>query len=183
MKPVKQARAERPIPQGVQGVLYLVDTPAENGAFICVPGFHKRVDDWLDTLDDDAEANQMLQLKDEGAAQAVLLGAKTKRVPASAGDLIIWDTRLPHSAASNVGDAPRVAQYITMNPIRQPLSEEQKHDNRMWWHERHAGFGEPRNREHYTLPKPAKLTQLGRRLAGIEDWPDYTTTTTTVAKL
>ena len=33
-------------------------------------------------LDNNAKANQMLQLKDEGAAQAVLLGAKTKRVPA-----------------------------------------------------------------------------------------------------
>jgi hypothetical protein len=37
--------------------------------------------------------------------------------------LIIWDTRLPHSAASNIGDAPRVAQYITMNPAG-PLTEE-----------------------------------------------------------
>ena len=114
-KPVSEAKTLRPIPKGVQGVLYLVDTPAENGAFICVPGMHRQVDEWLDTLPDDVRPNQMLQLKDESAAQSVLLGGKTKRIPAEAGDLIIWDTRLPHSAASNVGDAPRVAQYV---PIR-----------------------------------------------------------------
>ena len=88
------------------------------GAFICVPGMHRQVDEWLDTMPDDVRPNQMLQLKDENAAQSVLLGAKTKRVPAEAGDLIIWDTRLPHSAASNVGDAPRVAQYSAFSDQR-----------------------------------------------------------------
>lgn len=111
---VAEAKKQRPIPKGVQGVLYLVDTPAENGAFICVPGMHRQVDNWLETLPDDVRPNDMLKLKDESAAQTVLLGAKTKRIPAKAGDLIIWDTRLPHSAASNVGDAPRVAQYVCL---------------------------------------------------------------------
>ena len=69
------------------------------------------LEEWLDTLPDDVRPNAMLQLKDESAAQSVLLGSRTKRIPAKAGDLIIWDTRLPHSAASNVGNAPRVAQY------------------------------------------------------------------------
>jgi hypothetical protein len=113
-QPVAEAKKQRPIPKGVQGVLYLVDTPAENGAFICVPGMHRQVDSWLDTLPDDVRPNAMLQLKNESAAQSVLLGSKTKRIPAKAGDLIIWDTRLPHSAASNIGDAPRVAQYVCL---------------------------------------------------------------------
>ena len=104
------------------------------------------------------------------------------------------DTRLPHSAASNIGDAPRVAQYITMNPAS-PLSDEDIADNRRWWSERLAGvsaatlgwtvaaaltvdlcceqFGEPVNREHYTLPRPATLSPLGKRLAGIEPWPAH----------
>eukprot|EP01052_Picozoa_sp_SAG31_P081382 SAG31_NODE_41289_length_276_cov_13.932203_1_plen_71_part_10 len=60
----------------IKGVLYLVDTPESNGAFICVPGMHRQVNAWLDTLPEDAKPNQMLQLKHEGAAQSVLLGAK-----------------------------------------------------------------------------------------------------------
>ena len=59
-----------------------------------------------------------------------------------------------------------------MNPAG-PLTAEEIASNKVWWSERHAGFGEPRNREHYTLPKPATLTKLGRRLAGIEPWPKF----------
>jgi hypothetical protein len=40
----------QPVPFGTQGVLYLTDTTAEQGAFRCVPGFHRRIDAWLDAL-------------------------------------------------------------------------------------------------------------------------------------
>lgn len=40
----------RPIPFGTQGILYLTDTEAEQGAFTLVPGFHRRIDEWLDGL-------------------------------------------------------------------------------------------------------------------------------------
>ena len=86
---VAEAKKLRPIPKGVQGVLYLVDTPEENGAFICVPGMHNIVDEWLDTLPEDVTPNSQLQIKGEGQAQEVLLGGKTKRVTAEAGDLVI----------------------------------------------------------------------------------------------
>jgi hypothetical protein len=36
-----------PIAFGVQGVLYLVDTPEDEGAFYCVPGFHRKIGPWL----------------------------------------------------------------------------------------------------------------------------------------
>ncbi|MGZ8235437.1 phytanoyl-CoA dioxygenase family protein, partial [Methylobacter tundripaludum] len=39
-----------PIPFGVQGLLYLSDTSAEQGAFRCVPGFHSRIGQWLEEL-------------------------------------------------------------------------------------------------------------------------------------
>ena len=58
---VAEAKKLRPIPKGVQGVLYLVDTPEENGAFICVPGMHNIVDEWLDTLPEDVTPNSQLQ--------------------------------------------------------------------------------------------------------------------------
>ena len=45
-----EARAARPLPFGLQGVIYLVDTPPEQGAFVAVPGFHRRIDAWLETL-------------------------------------------------------------------------------------------------------------------------------------
>ena len=39
-----------PIPFGTQGILYLTDTPPEQGAFTLVPGFQRWGEDWLKGL-------------------------------------------------------------------------------------------------------------------------------------
>ena len=44
-------------------------------------------------------------------------GMNIESVPGNAGDLIIWHSALPHSNSSNTTDQPRIAQYITMNPV------------------------------------------------------------------
>lgn len=89
----------RPIPFGTQGVLYLTDTAADQGAFRCVPGFHHRIAAWLDGL--------------EGQdPRAVDLSAEAVCVPASAGDLVIWRQDLPHGASPNRAATPRLVQYL-----------------------------------------------------------------------
>lgn len=90
----------RPIPFGTQGVLYLSDTAADQGAFRCIPGFHRRIDAWLDGLGD---ANP----READLADGV------KHVAGRAGDLIIWRQDLPHAASPNRSDQPRLAQYLT----------------------------------------------------------------------
>jgi len=91
----------RPIPFGTQGILYLTDTPPEQGAFRCVPGFHRRLDAWLDALPEGA---------DPRAQDLHALGVKY--VGGRAGDLIIWNDRLPHGASPNRGTRPRIVQYL-----------------------------------------------------------------------
>ena len=98
---------------GVQGVLYLVDTPAEQGAFCAVPGFHRKITPWLSTLAANADPKQ---------EDLVALGPV--RIPGRAGDLVIWQTSLPHTSSHNLGVAPRVVQYITMSPAGGPQDEE-----------------------------------------------------------
>ncbi len=89
----------RPIPFASQGVLYLTDTAADQGAFRCVPGFHRRIDAWLDGL---------------GAQdpRTVDLGQEAVSVPAMAGDLVIWRQDLPHGASPNRAASPRLVQYL-----------------------------------------------------------------------
>ena len=41
-----------PVVFQVQGMIYLTDTTAEQGAFEAVPGFHRRIDAWLNSLDE-----------------------------------------------------------------------------------------------------------------------------------
>ncbi|RIV87545.1 phytanoyl-CoA dioxygenase family protein [Aurantiacibacter zhengii] len=89
----------RPIPFATQGVLYLTDTAADQGAFRCVPGFHRRIDKWLDSLDGTPP-------------RSVDLGAQQITVPGKAGDLVIWRQDLPHGASPNRAASPRLVQYV-----------------------------------------------------------------------
>ena len=148
----------RPVAFGVQGVLYLTDTPAEQGAFNCVPGFHKRIEDWLDDLPPDVDPKQQ-----------DLLALGTRRVAAEAGDLVIWHKALPHTAGRNRGNGPRVAQYITMSPAGDD-NEEARERRIAFWRERLSGLGRhEKEREHHESPT-AELTPLGRKLAGVDPW-------------
>jgi hypothetical protein len=93
-----------PVAFQVQGMIYLTDTSAEQGAFEAVPGFHKRIDAWLESLGDGVDPRR------------VDLSAEARRIAANAGDLIIWHSALPHGASPNTGDYPRLAQYVTRYP-------------------------------------------------------------------
>jgi hypothetical protein len=90
---------------GVQGLLYLCDTPAGQGAFSCVPGFHKKLEDWLADLPDDANP------------RAIDLDNEAIPIAGNAGDLIIWHQFLPHGSSPNRGCYPRIVQYLTMYPF------------------------------------------------------------------
>jgi hypothetical protein len=96
---------QTPIPFGVQGMLYLADASVDQGAFTLVPGFHRRVDDWLAGLPADAD-RRAVDLR----AQAIPIGGR-------AGDLVIWHHALPHGASPNRATRPRIVQYLTMFPF------------------------------------------------------------------
>lgn len=150
---------DRPVAFGVQGVLYLNDTPAKQGAFVCVPGFHRKLEDWLERLPPGSRTY-------EG-------DDPPRRIGAEAGDLIIWRTALPHSAGINRGVRPRVAQYIAMEPARDDDKEASRICKDFWRRRltgRYALGGRYRKgREHHESPT-AELTPLGRKLAGVDPW-------------
>ena len=98
---------QRPIPFGTQGILYLTDTPPEQGALTLVPGFHHRLSEWLDSLSPNANPRR----QDLHALGSVPIGGR-------AGDLIIWHHALPHGSRPNRGLRPRIVQYIDMYPGR-----------------------------------------------------------------
>jgi Phytanoyl-CoA dioxygenase (PhyH) len=95
----------QPMPLGMHGILYLIDTEPEQGAFTCVPGFHRRVADWLANLPAGV---------DPRAQNLHLLGSRA--IAGRAGDLVIWHDALPHGSRPNRGRMPRIVQYITMYP-------------------------------------------------------------------
>jgi ectoine hydroxylase-related dioxygenase (phytanoyl-CoA dioxygenase family) len=95
-----------PVPFAMQGVLYLTDTAANQGAFSCVPGFHKTIDAWLRALPTGANPYDFIPT---GAAYPIA---------GKAGDLVIWNDALPHGSSPNRAAVPRLVQYVKMFPAR-----------------------------------------------------------------
>ena len=102
----------RPIPFGTQGILYLTDTEPEQGAFTLVPGFHHRLDAWLDRLPAGTDPRRQ---------DLHALGSKP--IAGRAGDLIIWHHALPHGSRPNRATRPRIVQYINLRPARMEVRE------------------------------------------------------------
>jgi len=92
-----------PIPFGTGGILYLTDTPPEQGAFTLVPGFQRWGEAWLNALPYGADPRRQ---------DLYALGPRP--IGGRAGDLIIWHQTLPHGASPNRGSKPRLVQYINM---------------------------------------------------------------------
>ncbi|MBL7731529.1 MAG: phytanoyl-CoA dioxygenase family protein [Chitinophagaceae bacterium] len=104
---------KQPVPFGTQGILYLSDTSALQGAFTLVPGFHRRISQWLQSLPAGADPRKEDLYK---------LGVKP--VAANAGDLIIWHHALPHAASANRAESPRFVQYLNYAPAITSLQDE-----------------------------------------------------------
>ena len=98
------ASIHQPMSFGVLGILYLNDVAANQGAFQCVPGFHHRIGEWLESLAPGEDP------------RAAALELDAIPIAAGAGDLIIWRQELPHGSSRNRGHYPRIAQYIFMYP-------------------------------------------------------------------
>lgn len=97
---------ELPIPFGLQGLLYLSDTNEHQGAFTLVPGFHNKIENWINSLP--AGTNPRTENLYE-------LGAKP--IAANAGDFILWHQALPHGSSPNTATRPRLVQYINYMPV------------------------------------------------------------------
>jgi hypothetical protein len=94
----------QPIPFGLQGVLYLADTAANQGAFTCVPGFHRKIEHWLDGL----PAGEDPRTHD--------LRPEAMPIDGRGGDLVIWHQALPHGSSPNSAASPRFVQYMVGRP-------------------------------------------------------------------
>lgn len=106
---------ELPIPFGLQGLLYLSDTEATQGAFTLVPGFHNRITGWINSLPPGADPRtQNLQA----------LGATP--IAANAGDFILWHQALPHGSSPNTATRPRIVQYINYVPVDGEIKDKWK---------------------------------------------------------
>jgi len=153
-------------PHNVQGVLALSAQFDENvGGLQCIPWLFRSYDEW-----------KKRQPAERNPFQPDTAGLEDKivKVKLEAGDLVIWDSRQPHGIRPNRSDKQvRIAQYISMMPA-QPEDEALRQWRIQSWRDRVApeGYafpGDPRNWEQ-TRYETAQLTDLGKKLLGLESW-------------
>jgi hypothetical protein len=152
-----------PLPVNVQGVLSLVDTDAEIGGFQCIPELFRTLEAWIQT-----------QPADRNPWAPEPAGFEIVDVSTQAGDLLIFNSLLPHGIRPNRSpDRVRMAQYLAMRP-----AEEANAELRAWrihsWRDReppqgYAFPGDPRAWEKTRYPR-ATLTPLGEKLLGSRSW-------------
>ena len=153
-------------PQNVQGVLALADQTDENmGGFQCIPWLFQNYDSW-----------KLGQPKDRNRFQPDITGLEDKlvKVKLEAGDLLIFNSCLPHGIRPNMSkDKVRIAQYISMMPAEEENEALKKWRINSWKNrvapEGYAFPGDPRNWEQ-TKYTTAQLSPLGEKLLGQSKW-------------
>ncbi len=144
----------------LQGLLYLTDTSADQGAFCCVPGIYRHLDDYLARHPQHA-----------GGRRPDVSDQQIEVVPGPAGSMVIWDRRLPHSSTHNLSDRPRWVQYIAMDPVGDEAARATRvaeFEDRMppAWALKQTVPGQE-------IPEPGprvELSVLGQKLVGLTSW-------------
>lgn len=142
-----------------QAIVYLTDAPQDRAPFHAVPDIFKHLDSWLGR-----------QPEDFDFFCADFSDAPTQAVPGKAGDLIIWNSRLPHGPGPNRAELPRVMQAVTLfPPTHATWSRAEQID---WWLTKRAPpwWRDVPGQVDPEPGGPAELTSLGERLVGLTPW-------------
>ncbi len=152
---------QKPHPFEVQGVVALTDTDADMGGFQCMPDLYRELDEWL--WKQPCRKAQRSYLLPPYEYPVVVPEMK-------AGDLLVWDSFLPHGNGINLGMRTRYAQYVTMTlPGDARLGEERMN---CWFSNKiPSGYAFPGDMRMLEQKMSfAKLTEFGRKLLGLVGW-------------
>lgn len=145
------------VARSVQGLVYLTDVGLGDGGFECVPSLYRELPEWL--------------ARHPEAKKPDVRGRELLEVTGSAGDVIIWSSKLPHRGGVNRGSRPRLTFYVSYT---REGSEQERAERVSLWQQKRApatwrGWV---NQPDPEPGPPAALTPLGRRLLGADRYED-----------
>jgi hypothetical protein len=150
-----------------QGIIYLTDATPERAPFCTLPSIYRNLSAWL--ADKPAEWSHR---------SADFSSLEATPVPGRAGDLIIWNSKLPHGPGYNHSPEPRLMQAVSMFPAPRRgggwpgMRDWSKQEQIEWWQAKRPPpwwRGVPLQVDPEP-GEPAELSALGRRLVGLDDW-------------
>ncbi len=157
--------ADPRLEDSLQAVVLLTDVGRDGGGFQCLPEVYQNLDAWLEryALRDDFDF-----------FNPGLNHWKTTQIEGKAGDVILWSTKLPHGSATNLSSCPRIAAFVTMQPLADEwqLRESMKTSMKTWWLTKRAP-DHWRGMPGQVDPEPgvpAVLSELGLKLIGVLPW-------------
>jgi hypothetical protein len=103
----------------VQGLINLLDNKEEDGGFILVPGYHKKITEWAEKNKKRGGDFIVVSKNDEMYNNSI-------RITMRRGTLLIWDNRMPHGSQPNNSSNPRMAQFIKMFPKKNFTIKEER---------------------------------------------------------
>ncbi len=171
----------------VQGGLAVTDQLEDQHCFVCVPGSHKYHEKLLSLGDPISRPHW----QKTNAAQKEWLrsrGLDMIRVPMSAGDFVLWDSRTVHSSAAYCGTADpsavRVQVFACMapSPSDPTVRATEKKKRARYLAEGRASAHSPwpvrpfpkkprtwgKSQDHLFEPPPFAMTETERRLHGVD---------------
>lgn len=119
---------ERPGFRCVQGLVNLNPCGDNDGGLVVLKGGHNISKEYHETFYDEERefrwTNEMYLFKETGLKWLKDRGYEWVKVNAGPGDLILWDSRVPHYNAAPKGDNVRFVVYVSMAPASTATQEE-----------------------------------------------------------
>ena len=94
----------------------------DGGGFQCIPEVYPNLDSWLD---------RHARRNDFDFFNPGLNHWKTTQIEDKTGDVILWSTKLPHGSATNLSSRPRIAAFVSMQPLAD--SAQLRESMKTWW--------------------------------------------------
>jgi hypothetical protein len=141
-----------------QGILALTPAPVGSGGFRCAPAVMLNRDRWPDSW---ASTKHGIEYRPEPVPDDEVV-----EVPLNVGDLLVFDSHLPHGTVRNLSDRPRAVFYLQMFPagsLEEAASNIADHEAGVappWWR------WKPGHDRAEPWP-PANLNAHGKRLLGM----------------
>jgi hypothetical protein len=140
------------------GILALTDAPAGAGGFCCAPSLMHNRDRWPTSW---TTCRYGVEYRsNEVAAHEII------EIPLNVGDLLVFDSHLPHGTVRNTATSPRVAFFLQMfpeGPTEEALANVGDHLAGVappWWRWKPG-------HDRVEPGPPATLTDHGKRLMGM----------------
>src|SRR5262249_9659411 len=139
------------------------DTEPDMGGFQCIPETYQHLEEFLKTQTHERIASR----------NPDYTGYTITRPRLAAGDLLIWTSLLLHGNGHNTSNKVRLCQYLTMTPAAHTTDETRQARIECWQANTpppSKSFpGDPRRIEEQRSA-PAELTDLGKKLLGLDAW-------------